>query len=118
MNTVEPTTSQSLGRDLLFAARYYLGGRRGLLLLGAIAAVAGVASSWSWLVAAGIAPLLLSVAPCVAMCALGLCMHRATGNSCAAQKGAPDSDRLPASGPPAEVSSTGGRSTIDQGPLA
>ena len=56
MNTVEPTTSQSLGRDLLFAARYYLGGRRGLLLLGAIAAVAGVASSWSWLVAAGIAP--------------------------------------------------------------
>lgn len=48
-------------------------------LLGSAALVlfaAGFAWQWSWLVAIGVAPLLISVAPCVAMCALGLCMHR------------------------------------------
>ncbi|WP_192359125.1 hypothetical protein [Mesorhizobium mediterraneum] len=48
---------------------------------GAIIVVAGLAFNWVWLVAAGIAPLLLSVLPCVAMCALGLCMNRMTGRS-------------------------------------
>ena len=90
MNATEPagTATTSLGRELLFATRYYLGGRRGLLLLAAVAVVGGLVSSWSWLVAAGIAPLLLSVVPCVAMCALGLCMHRAAGSSQAAEKAA------------------------------
>lgn len=72
----------SLGRDILYALRYYLGGRRSLLILAAIAAVGGLAFNWSWLVAAGIAPLLLSALPCVAMCALGLCMNKVTGGSC------------------------------------
>lgn len=43
----------------------------GLALIGG-----GLAWQWSWLVAIGVAPLLVSAAPCVAMCALGLCMHR------------------------------------------
>ncbi|WP_198174352.1 hypothetical protein [Mesorhizobium xinjiangense] len=73
----------SLGRDLLYALRYYLGGRRGLLMLAAIALVGGLTFNWSWLVAAGIAPLLLTALPCVAMCALGLCMNRMTGRACA-----------------------------------
>ena len=72
----------SLGRDILNALRYYLGDRRGLLILAAIAVVGGLAFNWSWLVAAGIAPLLLSALPCVAMCALGLCMNKVTGGSC------------------------------------
>ncbi len=72
----------SLSRDLLHAARYYLGGRRGLLVLAAAVLVAGLALNWRWLVAAGIAPLLLSALPCVAMCALGLCMNRMAGRSC------------------------------------
>jgi hypothetical protein len=38
--------------------------------------VAGLASQWNWLIAVGVAPLLLSAAPCVAMCALGVCAHR------------------------------------------
>jgi hypothetical protein len=49
------------------------------LLLGGIAfalLAAGFVWQWSWLVAIGVAPLLISAAPCVAMCALGLCMHR------------------------------------------
>lgn len=73
----------SLTRDLLYAARYYLGGRRVLLLaLAAVALVAGLALNWSWLVAAGIAPLLLGALPCVAMCALGLCMTKMGSKSC------------------------------------
>lgn len=79
------TTGRPLGRDVLYAAKYYLGGRRGLVLAGTAVVAAGLAFNWSWLVAAGVAPLLLSVLPCVAMCALGLCMSRMTGASCSKQ---------------------------------
>jgi hypothetical protein len=84
MNTVgsPPSAERSLGRDVLHAVRYYLGGRRGLLALAAIVAVAGLAFNWSLLVAAGIAPLLIAALPCAAMCALGLCVSRITGRSC------------------------------------
>lgn len=37
---------------------------------------AGLAWQWSWLVAIGVAPLLITTAPCLAMCTLGLCVHR------------------------------------------
>lgn len=77
-----PAAGTSLGADVLYAAKYYLGGRRALVLAGSATAAAGLAFNWSWLVAAGFAPLLLSVLPCVAMCALGLCMSRMTGGSC------------------------------------
>lgn len=88
--------SPSLGRDLLAAARYHLGGRRGLLIFGAVAAAGGLASSWGWgwLVATGIAPLLVSVLPCAAMCALGLCMSRTGRGSGAAETGAPNAAAL------------------------
>lgn len=62
-----------LSRDVRYALRYYLGGRTGLIALGAIVVVAGVALNWSWLVALGVAPLLIALAPCAIMCALGLC---------------------------------------------
>lgn len=78
----------SLTRNLFSAARYHLGGQRGLLAIAAVALVAGIALNWSWLVAAGIAPLLLSALPCVAMCALGLCMNKMTGRSCSTDAGA------------------------------
>jgi hypothetical protein len=58
----------------------WLQGRRGLIVLGALVLGLGAAFNWSWLVAAGVAPPLLSVLPCVAMCALGLCMNRMTGS--------------------------------------
>jgi len=87
----------SLARDLLVAARYYLGGRRGLLMLAAVGLAGGLAFNWSWLVAAGIAPLILAALPCVAMCALGLCMNKIAGRSCpteteAAREIAPSAD--------------------------
>ena len=48
-----------------------------VLLLSATAILAGALYSWPWLVALGVPPLLLGTLPCVAMCALGLCMNHA-----------------------------------------
>lgn len=55
-------------------SKSWLDGRRGMIVLAALVAAAGIASGWSWLVAVGVAPILLSLLPCAAMCALGLCM--------------------------------------------
>lgn len=79
------STETSLARDLITLIRYYLGGRRGLIILAvAVVTVLAVGGwfNWGWLVAAGIAPILLAVAPCAVMCALGLCMKKGDGNSC------------------------------------
>ena len=87
------TTARPLGRDVMNAARYYLSRRRrGLVLAGTAVVAAGLAFNWSWLTAAGLAPLLLSVLPCVAMCALGICMSRMTGGSCS-KEAAPQGGR-------------------------
>jgi hypothetical protein len=55
------------------AGRAVVGSRVGLLALAAAALGLGLAFNWSWLVAAGIAPLIVGLLPCAAMCALGLC---------------------------------------------
>ena len=65
---------RSLSQDGLSAARHYLGSRAGLVAIAAAALGLGAYFNWGWLVAAGVAPLLTGVAPCAAMCALGLCM--------------------------------------------
>lgn len=69
-----------LKRDVLNAARYYLGNRWVLLVLGSLVLIIGAFFNWGWLVAAGIAPLLLSVAPCAIMCAVGLCCMKKMGS--------------------------------------
>lgn len=78
-----PTTTQrqesSLARDLIHAGRYYLGRPRVLLMLATIAIVAGLVFNWSWLVAAGLAPILISTLPCLIMCAFGVCMMCRSG---------------------------------------
>jgi len=53
-----------------------LGLRHRLVLASAGIAVtgAGVALGWDWLSAVGIAPLIVATAPCLIMCALGMCM--------------------------------------------
>ncbi len=83
----------SLTRDVLARARYHLSTRRGIIVLAAVAVVAGLTFNWSWLVAAGIAPILLSLLPCAAMCALGLCMTRMGGRSCSTDTSAPPASR-------------------------
>ena len=50
-------------RNLLIGVT--LAGGAGALVLG-----------WDWLVAAGVASIIVAVAPCLVMCALGLCMNR------------------------------------------
>ncbi|SFP84338.1 hypothetical protein SAMN04488047_11435 [Tranquillimonas alkanivorans] len=55
-------------------------------MLTALAVVGGGAAlNWGWLTAIGAAPLILSLAPCAAMCALGLCM-RGGSSACAKSK--------------------------------
>lgn len=57
--------------------------RRRLLLVGAATVIGGgMALNWVWLTAIGLAPVLVSLAPCVAMCGLGLCMKGGSGKSC------------------------------------
>jgi hypothetical protein len=57
--------------------------RRRTVLAAALGTVtAGLMINWSALVAAGIAPLIISALPCAVMCALGLCMSGMSGRSC------------------------------------
>jgi hypothetical protein len=65
--------------------RHYLSNRKVLAVLAVAAVGAGLAFNWSWLVAAGVAPILLALAPCAAMCALGLCMKGMGGKSCSTE---------------------------------
>src|SRR5262245_13195293 len=76
MAVVKPTDSAEvpLSRLGLNPDRYYLGNRWVLLALGAGVLLAGIGLNWNWLVAAGIAPILISTLPCLVMCGLGLCM--------------------------------------------
>ena len=103
--SVETTgaTQSSLGRDVGNLAIYYLWraagwvrphlrSRRILLLLAVAVLGAGAALNWSWLVAVGIAPILMALAPCAAMCALGLCMNKLGGGSCASNNGSSDAN--------------------------
>lgn len=67
-----------------------------LMWAAAFAAVAGaLVLGWPWLTAIGAASVLISVLPCAAMCALGLCMNRGRGHSChgTATKPSPDGDK-------------------------
>jgi hypothetical protein len=66
--------------------RLILGSRRFWLVLMAVAVVAAAAFNWSWLVAVGVAPLLLTLLPCAAMCALHLCASKGADGSCTGKR--------------------------------
>src|SRR5260370_40972102 len=69
------TAEPSLGRDVFNAVKYYLGNRWALLGLGCLAVIAGLSfGGWGWLVAAGLAPVILSKFPCLVIGAFGICM--------------------------------------------
>lgn len=71
----------SLASSVLALGRHYLDGRRGLIMISVAALGAAAFFNWGWLVAIGIAPLLLLLAPCAAMCALGYCMKKNDGGT-------------------------------------
>lgn len=76
-----PPADTPLWREGLDIARYYLGNRWALLALGGGVLVMAATLNWSWLVAIGIAPILIAVAPCAVMCALGLCAMKMSGGT-------------------------------------
>jgi hypothetical protein len=75
------TAGGSLRRSWSDFAHYHLANRWVLLSLGGLVVVIGVALNWGWLVAAGVAPVLVALAPCAIMCALGLCGMKMMGGS-------------------------------------
>jgi len=71
---VQPTSPRTLSPWLT---------QRRILTFAGIATVAvGLFLNWNWLTAIGAAPILLSLAPCLAMCALGLCMRGGGAGTC------------------------------------
>ncbi len=55
--------------------------RRGLMVLAIVAIVTGLVLNWSWLLAIGVAPVLLSLLPCLVMCAVGVCFACSKGGA-------------------------------------
>jgi hypothetical protein len=82
-----PEVETTLAQDVRALLRYWLRGWRGLTVLGLAGVAVGLWLGWSSLVAAGLAPLLLGVLPCIAMCALGLCMRHGGKSSCDSHDG-------------------------------
>lgn len=68
-------------------------GRQGWLIAAVVLITAGAALNWGWLTAIGVAPLILSFAPCALMCAAGICMMG--GSKPCASKSAPASPDTP-----------------------
>jgi hypothetical protein len=93
---IASATKPSLAQDWLYALRYWLRGPKGIAVLVLSALVVGAALNWTWLVAVGIAPLLLTVLPCALMCGLGLCMNKMTGGSCSTSSETFGHSRTPA----------------------
>ncbi len=77
--------------------RSWFGSRWGLIVTGTAIVAAGLALGWNWLTALGVAPVILSLAPCALMCAAGLCMGMGKGRSSAAKSDAAPQPKRPAS---------------------
>ncbi len=59
--------------------RHWIMRPRILILIGGVSVAVGLAASWNWLAAVGVAPIIIVLLPCAAMCALGLCKPRKKG---------------------------------------
>jgi hypothetical protein len=70
--------------------RSWMRDRRVLAGIGLAVVGSGLALGWNWLAAVGVAPLIVSAAPCLLMCALGLCMM---GRGHQVNSGLPDAAR-------------------------
>ena len=81
--TTERNTAE--GTPRIFRSPW-LSKQRTVLLAGLGTLGAGLALNWDWLTAVGVAPILLSLAPCAAMCGLGLCMRGGEAKSCASHR--------------------------------
>ena len=68
---IEETTSCRPAAKKSRIQLWLIGGAAGLF-----AAAGGLYAGWDWLAATGVGASLLALAPCLAMCALGVCMAR------------------------------------------
>lgn len=68
----------------LGALRSWIGNRYVLIAAGFAVVGSGMALGWGWLTAIGVAPLIVSVAPCLIMCAVGGCLMCRRGPGAAA----------------------------------
>jgi len=103
LQTKAPSRSEtSLGEDVYQLLKHWLRGRRGWLVIGSAVIGGGLWMGWPALVAAGVAPLLLSVLPCVAMCALGLCM-KGGGKSCESARDSAEPDLVDSADSPPQI---------------
>jgi hypothetical protein len=75
MSNSVPETS--FGADILRYLRYQLRGRRGLVATGFGIGAAALWFGWPLLAAAGLAPILIALAPCAIMCVVGVCTMKA-----------------------------------------
>jgi len=73
----EPLSDASLTADIMRYLRYQLRGRRALITSGLGVGVVSLWFGWPWLMAAGLAPILVAMAPCAIMCAVGFCTMKA-----------------------------------------
>jgi hypothetical protein len=84
----------------------------GVLLMAAVAAIGGgFVLNWGWLVAVGLAPLILSVLPCIAMCALGVCICKLAGNRATNPKPQLDDSIAEKAADPTDTTIVGERNT-------
>ena len=93
--TGSPETT--FGQDLRVFIRYHLRGWRGMAAAGALLAVPALWLGGPWLVAVGGLSLLVSLAPCLVMCGLGLCMMKSCDKKAKAGKDAVQDAEGPAS---------------------
>jgi hypothetical protein len=104
VNTVELPSPSAVaplsGLGSLYRLPPWLRGRRGLILAAVALASLGLVLGWNWLATAGVAPLLLSLLPCAAMYALGLCTMGKGEKSCATSTGPAPDVSAPRSSPP------------------
>ena len=80
VDTIQQTIPR--GQAMWQVIRPWVTGRRGLIIGSLAVAMTGLAIGWNWLSAIGVAPLILTLAPCAAMCALGACAMRWGNASC------------------------------------
>lgn len=81
--TASPTSSSSCCGGANNGSSSWLNGRGGLILAATALGGAALWFGWPWLVVAGVAPLLISLAPCLlmcgAMCAMKMCSKKKPG---------------------------------------
>ena len=82
-NTLEPAPDARapVAQRAWDSIRRVLGGPRGLVILGIAIIAGGLALGWGWLTAIGLTPIILALAPCAAMCAIGVCAMSRGGAS-------------------------------------